>query len=513
MKNYAVVLFSLLMFSTTGQIVESFGLKTDTADYKRLAVDRIDVSRAKLPSASSMADYLPPIKSQGNLGSCTAWSTCYYAYTVVKRIESGTNTPAFSPLSLYNRIKIDANEDPCSGGSYINHALNKLKAKGAPYSSSYAHSEYCGDYPDYRSYSNSLYKFAKLDIDKDQIRTALHAKEPVVIAIKTWKFNKEDNKVCPKCSTNSYSSLNAQRFITDGGLWQFTKPYAANTGGHAMCIVGYDDYKFGGAFLVVNSWGKDWGKDGFMWLRYKDLRLFVYEAFHLIPKSIADNTPEIDTYEGYTTKTIKFKNNTDKVVYFCLAYNTYGGWISKGQYRAAAYGETELDISKRTSNDIYWMAKTGGGSLRWTSEEENGGKSFCTHPSEAFEYTSSSSCPKRVVFHKKSPRNNDEIETQGIQHSKNRGDGKDLFSYKDNPDRTINANVEWNGEFPLIDPVNEKIIIWGDEDENTLFDIWYIDDKNTVIATKGNKQEIAERNSIKFSNERNAQNYLKSIKK
>tara|TARA_B110000879_G_scaffold126912_1_gene167302 strand:- start:3782 stop:5284 length:1503 start_codon:yes stop_codon:yes gene_type:complete len=500
MKNYTAVLFSLLLFTTTGQIVESFGLRKDTADYKRLAVDRFDVSRAKLPSSVSLANYLPPILSQGNLGSCVAWATCYYAFTAVKRIESGTNTHAFSPLSLYNRIKIDANEDPCSGGSYIVHALNKLENKGAPYSSSYAHAEDCGNHPDYRSYSNSLYDWGVLDIDKDQIRAALHAKEPVVIGFDGYDI------------TDDYNALSS-RCVSSDGLYTYPRPYKESTWGHAMVIIGYDDYKFGGAFLVVNSWGKDWGKDGFMWLRYKDIRLFLDAAYRMVPKSIADNAPEIDTYEGYTTKTIKFKNNTDKVVYFCLAYNTSGGWISKGYYRAAAYGEKELDISKRTSNDIYWMAKNGDGSLRWSSEEENGGKSFCTHPSEAFEYTSSSSCPKRVVFHKKSPRNNDEIETQGIKLAENRGDGKDLFSYKDNPDRTINANVEWNGEFPLIDPVNEKIIIWGDEDENTLFDIWYIDNKNTVIATKGNKQEIAERNSIKFSNERNAQNYLKSIKK
>ena len=34
------------------------------------------------------------------------------------------------------------------------------------------------------------------------------------------------------------------------------------TGSHAMCVVGYDDNKFGGAFLVMNSWGTGWGKGG-----------------------------------------------------------------------------------------------------------------------------------------------------------------------------------------------------------------------------------------------------------
>ena len=42
-------------------------------------------------------------------------------------------------------------------------------------------------------------------------------------------------------------------------------------GGHAMCIIAYDDNKFDGAFLVQNSWGEDWGKDGYFWLPYSEI--------------------------------------------------------------------------------------------------------------------------------------------------------------------------------------------------------------------------------------------------
>lgn len=37
---------------------------------------------------------------------------------------------------------------------------------------------------------------------------------------------------------------------------------------HAMCIVGYDDNLNGGSFIVENSWGKEWGDNGFLALKY-----------------------------------------------------------------------------------------------------------------------------------------------------------------------------------------------------------------------------------------------------
>src|SRR5262249_55515703 len=35
---------------------------------------------------------------------------------------------------------------------------------------------------------------------------------------------------------------------------------------HAMCVVGYDDDKK--AYLLMNSWGKGWGENGFCWVSY-----------------------------------------------------------------------------------------------------------------------------------------------------------------------------------------------------------------------------------------------------
>jgi cathepsin L len=49
-------------------------------------------------------------------------------------------------------------------------------------------------------------------------------------------------------------------------------------GWHAVALVGWDDAK--GAWLVKNSWGKDWGYQGFAWLDY-DLKHFGKYPFFI----------------------------------------------------------------------------------------------------------------------------------------------------------------------------------------------------------------------------------------
>ena len=54
-------------------------------------------------------------------------------------------------------------------------------------------------------------------------------------------------------------------------------------GGHAMCVIGYDDRVEGGAFQVMNSWGTEWGQNGIAYIRYGDFKNFVREAYGLDP--------------------------------------------------------------------------------------------------------------------------------------------------------------------------------------------------------------------------------------
>jgi hypothetical protein len=48
-------------------------------------------------------------------------------------------------------------------------------------------------------------------------------------------------------------------------------------GGHCMAVVGYDDA--GGYFIVENSWGPEWGDNGYLGLSYQSLRGTAFDVF------------------------------------------------------------------------------------------------------------------------------------------------------------------------------------------------------------------------------------------
>jgi hypothetical protein len=49
-----------------------------------------------------------------------------------------------------------------------------------------------------------------------------------------------------------------------------------------MVVVGYDDNRHGGAFEVLNSWGKKWGNAGYIWITYETFGQWVREAYEII---------------------------------------------------------------------------------------------------------------------------------------------------------------------------------------------------------------------------------------
>jgi len=71
--------------------------------------------------------------------------------------------------------------------------------------------------------------------------------------------------------------------VTHDGLIQMPAPTANSYAGHAVLIVGYrnGDETGGGAFIVRNSWGTDWGAQGYGFLPYAYVDSYGIEAWGL----------------------------------------------------------------------------------------------------------------------------------------------------------------------------------------------------------------------------------------
>ncbi|MBD3366580.1 MAG: T9SS type A sorting domain-containing protein [Candidatus Eisenbacteria bacterium] len=76
-----------------------------------------------------------------------------------------------------------------------------------------------------------------------------------------------------KYAVETYGPVSTGMTVYDD-LYGYTsgcyEPTGSPEGGHAVLIVGWDDSMCGGAgaWIVKNSWGKDWGQNGFFYIKY-----------------------------------------------------------------------------------------------------------------------------------------------------------------------------------------------------------------------------------------------------
>lgn len=237
--------------------------------YEPLAEDN---SRNPLPEAASLQRFAPPVGNQGQQGSCVAWSSAYAARSILESARTGEKQTVFSPAFLYNQIGLQN----CQG-SYINRAMEYMTKQGSvPYQQFPYDENDCSSMPGrelvqeaskfkMRGYTRLSAGDRNDAIDIRAIKENLAQGAPVVIGMMVGQSFMQN-------------MLGKDLWIPDANDRSMM-----GFGGHAMCAVGYDDKKYGGAFLIMNSWGPEWGNNGFGWVRYQDFNYYVREAYGLEP--------------------------------------------------------------------------------------------------------------------------------------------------------------------------------------------------------------------------------------
>lgn len=78
----------------------------------------------------------------------------------------------------------------------------------------------------------------------------------------------------------------------NGVFYEFPSNYNSPSSNHAVVLVGWDDNK--GAWLMKNSWGTDWGEDGYMWIKYNSNNIGRRAAWIIAKKAPAVVKPVRD---------------------------------------------------------------------------------------------------------------------------------------------------------------------------------------------------------------------------
>jgi C1A family cysteine protease len=195
-------------------------------------------------------NWLGPVMNQGNCGSCVAFST-------VATLEARTSIasgmpwlhPSFSPQALFacGGASCDTGWQPDQAAAYLQSTGIPDEAC-LPYTSGstgldVSCSSACGDVSQRNQKIAGFSQPSSYGGSADAVKAAL-AKGP----LETTLFVYADFVV--------YAS----------GVYKHTT--GEMLGGHAVSIVGYDDTKQ--AWLIRNSWGPEWGENGFAWVSYDD---------------------------------------------------------------------------------------------------------------------------------------------------------------------------------------------------------------------------------------------------
>ena len=247
----------------------------DPKQFEKASIyESLDSTKDPLPEAANLQKYAPAVGNQGHQGSCVAWSSAYAARTIEEAARTGAdpNSLRFSPSFLYNQIGLENCE-----GSYIERAMEFMTRSGSvPYAQFPYDDQDCAKQPDQQLLEAARqYKmrgFNRLTpgdrnnvIDLHAIKENISQGAPVVIGMQVGGTYMQE--------------------MMGKDLWQPTAEDRSMVGfgGHAQCVVAYDDRKYGGAFLIMNSWGPEWGSNGFAWVRYPDFKHFVREAYGIEP--------------------------------------------------------------------------------------------------------------------------------------------------------------------------------------------------------------------------------------
>ncbi len=258
------------------------GANMDPAKYDSVEVFEplADNTKNPLPEKFSLEQFAPTRGDQGQQGSCVAWASAYGARSIVQAeaTKQDPNSVRFSPSFLYNQIKLG---DDCQG-SYIERAMQTMQNGGVLPWSKFAYTdESCAKTPNSEERKQALpyrikgfQRLTKGDDEKDAVD---------LLAMKQHLAQGSPCVIGMMVGGSFMQEMEGQdKWIPTEDDFQMS-----GFGGHAMCVIGYDDYKFGkeGGFQLMNSWTPKWGNNGLAWVRYSDFEYFVKECYAVYPQN------------------------------------------------------------------------------------------------------------------------------------------------------------------------------------------------------------------------------------
>jgi len=202
----------------------------------------IDLEKSPMPSSFDWRNQgaLTPVYNQGQCGSC-------WAFSVTENIESMwfLANHGLTQLAMQQIVDCDTSDDGCGGGDPPTAYQYVISAGGLDPLSAYPYTGqdgYCNFQSSEIAASISSWQYATQDNDENQMAAFLASTGPISICVdaETWQY---------------YSS----GIIMHGSCGQSLD--------HCVQAAGYNTDSNGTPYWIVrNSWGTDWGLDGYLYV-------------------------------------------------------------------------------------------------------------------------------------------------------------------------------------------------------------------------------------------------------
>lgn len=222
-------------------------------DYWRTHTPDLKKSHTALRSSIDWSIYDSPVKDQGSCGSC-------WVFAPVALIENIGRQNDLSEQTLLSCVpSTEYFENTCDGGGWMGCTFQYIRDVGVPPESCYPYeaedgncNEKCSD-PDFLARvttcntANGLWGQANNNTVQD-IKNEL-----------------QDGPLCVWLAVPDDGSFH----MYDGGIYNYSGGEIPEGSGHFVLVVGYDDADQ--CFKVKNSWGSDWGSQGYLYIAYDDV--------------------------------------------------------------------------------------------------------------------------------------------------------------------------------------------------------------------------------------------------
>lgn len=213
---------------------------------------KISAPIENLPESVDLRPNCPPVYNQGQIGSCTANAIAgAIEFEQIREKDPSPFTP--SRLFIYYNERVMENTVKSDAGAVIRDGIKSVNVSGVCKETTWPYIEKkFSTKPTDESYVEGLkYQtlvYSAVGQDQNSVKSCLASGDPIVFGFAIYESFETES-------------------VSQNGIVSMPMYSERCLGGHAVVAVGYDDKQK--HIICRNSWGTEWGDNGYFYLPYE----------------------------------------------------------------------------------------------------------------------------------------------------------------------------------------------------------------------------------------------------